>query len=147
MHCLLRSESALAAEHARYFHSFAADGILPPVLSGAMRNVKLRAHDGSLIPAELTVTKAMVGGQALIVASIVDLRPVLVLQEVRARAVGELRVESQWMRDHHESAGGRERARPYHSAGDHARHGYSRSGEPPKVHFVSPRCCTSTRTL
>ena len=92
MHCLVPSGSA-AVDHARYFHSFAADGVLPPVLSGAMRKVKLRAHDGSLIPAELTITKAMVGGQTIVVASIVDLRPVLLLQEVCARVIGEFRVE------------------------------------------------------
>ena len=93
VHCLLRSGSAAVAEHVRYFHIFAADGVLPPALSGAMRNVKLRAHDGSLIPAALTITKAVVGGQTMIVASIVDLRPVLVLEEVCARVIGELRVE------------------------------------------------------
>ena len=87
IHCLLRSGSA-AAEHARFFHSFEADGVLPPALSGAMRNVKLRAHDGSLIPSTLTITKAMVGGQSIVVASITDLRPVLVLEEVCARDRG-----------------------------------------------------------
>ena len=93
VHCLIRSGSAAAAEHARFFHSFATDGVLPPVLSGAMRQVELRAHDGSLIPAGLTITKAVVGGQTVIVASIVDLRPVLVLHEVCARVIRELRVQ------------------------------------------------------
>ena len=57
----------------------------------AQRRDAQREADGSLIPAELTITKAMVAGQAMIVASIVDLRPVLLLQEVCARDWGVTR--------------------------------------------------------
>jgi hypothetical protein len=52
-----------------------------------MREVYIRAADASLIPVELTITRAVIEGVNVVVTSIADLRPVKALQQVRERCV------------------------------------------------------------
>ena len=69
-------------DHTQHFRDFGRSGVLPPAISGAMREVNLRCADSCLIPAQLTITTATVAGEHLVVSSIVDLRPVKLLQRV-----------------------------------------------------------------
>ena len=73
-------------DHTQHFRDFGRSGALPHPINGAMREVNLRCADSCMIPAQLTITKATVAGEHLVVASIVDLRPVKLLQRVRFAA-------------------------------------------------------------
>ena len=81
---LLLPTHASASDHAGYFRRFGETGQVVASVDGSMREVYIRAADATLIPVELTITRAVIGGGNVVVASIADLRPVKALQQVRA---------------------------------------------------------------
>jgi hypothetical protein len=81
---LLLPTHAAIGEHKRYFSHFGREGAIPAAIGGAMREVNIRCHDASLIPVQLTITKAVIAGENVVVASLVDQRPIKLLQQVRA---------------------------------------------------------------
>jgi hypothetical protein len=85
---LLLPTHASIGEHIGYFSHFGREGAIPPSASG-MREVNIRCHDATLIPVQLTITKAVIAGENVIVASLVDQRPIKLLQRVRRRVSSE----------------------------------------------------------
>ena len=74
-----------AAAHVGHLRQFGTTGLVHPAIIGKMLQVHLRCADSGMIPCQLAVTGAESHGEHLIVASIQDLRPVRLLEQVRAR--------------------------------------------------------------
>lgn len=80
---VLLPPDVVEVHHGR-FRDFGTSGDFPHSVKGQMLSVRLRCADSSLIPCQLSIEKAVVAGENVVVASLVDLRPVRILEQVRA---------------------------------------------------------------
>jgi hypothetical protein len=69
--------------HTGYMREFGATGIVHPAIRGKMLHVMLRCADSSMIPCQMAITKAGIARENIVVASIMDLRPVRLLEQAR----------------------------------------------------------------
>ena len=72
---LLLPTHASASDHAGYFRRFGETGQVVASVDGSMREVYIRAADATLIPVELTITRAVIGGGNVVVAIVASRAP------------------------------------------------------------------------